>query len=348
MNRYDSAFENAIQIIKGKRNANDESRLRFFMEDIYTDNLDLFIHEYDIFTRTKQSDFFYKANLANIAILLLKFHQRDYDHYFRQHDQSGTLDLDYISHTFDQFKTDLIMVLNKAYATCHYTDVLQVYRLYLSFYKTALGSNLKDLDLDFYKIDEGSDIIQTITQETSQYYIYLSCNHCAEFRQARFYMTRIIISHIGLKGIHGDAIISTLGCLYHDFYFHGNLKRIEKVNDELLQTNRHFIISLYKETPNNVYQYGLYTLHIIQNEWLQEQNIKFDREIFFPFFCYVKNDYLIMKRNNDTYETVYSFLKWLTSTSFEIDNWDEDGCGYKIILDYKPDFSSLVAVSLLV
>jgi hypothetical protein len=330
MNRYDSAFENAIQIIKGKRNPNDESRLRFFMEDIYTDNLDLFIREYDIFTRTKRSDFFYKANLANIAILLLKFHQRDFDHYFRQHDQSGTLDLDYISHTFDQFKTDLITVLNKAYATCHYTDVLQVYRLYLSFYKTALGSSLKDLPFDFYKIDDGTDIVTSVTQETHGYYIYLSCNHCAEFRQARFYMTRIIASHIGLKGIHGDAIISTLGCLYHDFYFHGNVERIKKVDDELIWTNRRFILALYKETSPLVYQYGLYALHIIQNEWSQGKIVKFDRRDFFLFFCYVKNNHLIMKRETDTYESVTGFLHWLTDKPFVLNNWDEDGRGYSI------------------
>ena len=330
MNRYDTTFENALLTIKGHRQ--QELRLKFFMEDIYTDNLDLFIREYDTFTRTRQSDFFFKANLTNIAILLVRYHQRDLDDYFRLHDQSGTLDLDHISHTFDQFKTDLITVLNKAYTTCHYTDILHVYRIYLTFYKTALGTTLHDdIPFDFYKINADDDIIQAITQETLPYYIYLSCNHSAEFRQARFYMTRIIVSHIGLKGIHSDAIISTLGCLYHDFYFHGNLERIKKVDDELIWTNRRFILALYKETTNAIYQYGLYTLHIIQNEWSHGKNVKFDRCDFFPFFCYVKNNHLIMKRETDTYETVTGFLHWLTDKPFDLNDWNEDGRGYSIV-----------------
>ena len=329
MTRYDSAFSNALQTLQETQTNPLLVNFKFFMEDIFTDDLDLFIREYDIFIRTKQSDFFFKANLANIAILLVNYHQRAFDTYFQQHDQSRTLDLDHVWRTFDQFKPALIAVLKKAYRTCHYTDVLQVYRLYLTFYQIALGEALTDLPLDFYKAD--ANMVSIITQNSNnEYYIYLSCNHSAEFRQARFYMTRIIESHIGLKGLHGDAIVSTLGCLYHDFYFHGNLERVKNIDEELIWCNRRFILALYKETAKTIYQYGLYTLHIIQNEWFHGKIVKFDRQDFFPFFCYVKNNHLIMKRENDNYETVAGYLRWLTDKSFVLNDWDEEGRGYTI------------------
>jgi hypothetical protein len=331
MGRYDEVFSNALLILSHQKSP---FKFNFFMEDIYTDDLALFIIEYDIFVRTEQSDFFFKANMANMAILLVKYHMRAFDPYFSKN--SITFDFEHVHRTFSEYRQRLLTLLTKAYQTCNYADVIPVYQLYLTFYTAAFGeafgTALPDLPFDFYfKGDAKPDLPSVLAAKT--FYTYLSCNHCAEYRQARFYMTRILNSHIGLKGIHGDSIISTLGCLYHDFYFHGNLERVQQSKEEVIWSNRQFILALDKETDKSVSQYGLYTLHLIQNEWAHSKIITFDRRDFFPFFCYVKNNHLIMKREQDTINIVSGFLKWIAKsahTSFRLNDWDEEGCGYTI------------------
>jgi hypothetical protein len=330
---YEQVFSKAILILSDPA-FDVKFTFNFFMEDIYTEDLAVFISEYDIFIRTEQSDFFFKANMANIAILLVKYHLRAFDPYFRQF--SIDLDLEHVHRTFSEYRPELITLLTKAYQTCTYADVIPVYQLYLTFYTAALGTALPDLSFDFYFKGTKPDIQNVLATKT--FYTYLSCNHCAEYRQARFYMTRILTSHIGLKGIHGDAIISTLGCLYHDFYFHGNLDRVQQSDEEVLWSNRQFMLALHKETDKSVSQYGLYTLHLIQNEWAHSKIIKFDRCDFFPFFCYVKNNHLIMKREKDTFDVVSGFLKWIAESSpsvksFRLNDWGEEGRGYTIAPD---------------
>jgi hypothetical protein len=334
---YDEHFLCAIMSIV--HNWTEKKTSKFFMEDIYTDDLNYFMEEYDRFVLARQSDFFFKSNVANIAKLLQLYQERGFDTYFQTHSsQSGlkVLNVDHIWQEFQKEKLSLVKVLIKAYGSCQYRDVIAVYSAYLTFYNNAIGTGLTDLNIDFYTGDRDiqahpmKHIIRVITEEAG-YFTYLSCVHCAEYRQARFYMTHIIEGYIGLQGLHGDAIISTIGSIAHDFYFHGNLERIKNAG-ATPGINREFILKMYRQTPKEVCQYGLYALHIIQNEHKHSEVLTCLPETFFDLFRYIKNTHLIMKRPTDKYETILGFLNWINShkVAFQIANWDEEGRGYTI------------------
>ena len=333
MTRYDAKFAEVLGILAANPVFDpSQAPLKFFMEDIYTDNLNVFVQEYDAFCTTGRSAFFFKANVLNLALLLRHYHVRGFDDYFCEHSR-GNLSVDQVHTVFQRSAPTLRQLLRQAYTTCRYTDVLALYRAYLEFYDEAVGTALTDLNIDFYTRDE-----QIIAQpmrallaavDDGRHFTYLSCIHAADAKQTRFYMTRILEGHIGLRALHGGAIISTIGSLAHDFYFHGNLARVGKLTPDILRLNRAFILRLYNETSAASCEYGLHALHIIQNEGEHDAVVTFDPD-FWSYFCYIKNTRFILKEDRHSLEAITGFLDFLTDKPYKITDFNEEGRGYTI------------------
>ena len=348
--KYDRAFREAVQSLAEEPCGGrvPAGRPKFYLEDIYTDDLDLFSTEYDRFLHGEASQFFFQANIANIALLLRGYHRRDYDAYFRQHSR-GSIDLDRVHTLFQAAKGDLINALTRAYTTFAYADALELYQRYLTFYGEALiHPGLPDLPSLTGKpagasggscasggsgASGGSSAMAPIQTALNGFeFVYLSCVHCAEPRQARFFFTRFLESYIGLGGVHGEAIICTRGCIGHDFYFHGNLTRVQRSTDEIRALNRDFILALYRETPAAVCQYGLRSIFVIQNEGGKADPIAFDRWNYFLPFKTMKNTRFILHDPGNTSDTILGFLNWLNTEGipFTLENFAEEGRGYTI------------------
>ncbi len=188
-------------------------------------------------------------------------------------------------------KKDLLTTMITAYNTCSYKDICSLYIKYLEFYSSTVGiflntviklfpnfflNSKKELSESKFinvankntKITKRardkmySNIIETIKQSQIQlkdtFFIYLSCSHVSEYKQARFYMTRFIDSYIGNGYVHIDVVLNTMDVIGHDFYFHGNLNRIKSTTvKDYDNINKKFIMELYKETKD-IYQYGMY------------------------------------------------------------------------------------------
>ena len=324
----------------------DPTRLKFFMEDIYTEDLDKFIEEYDNFIKTKQSSFFYKSNVANIAMLFKCYYKRCFDEYIKKklindklidlrtkrygwrylsnkngfknnntninNNEKKEINTSLEKNIWESFvliKKDLLTTMITAYNTCSYKDICSLYIKYLEFYSSTVGiflntviklfpnfflNSKKELSESKFinvankntKITKRardkmySNIIETIKQSQIQlkdtFFIYLSCSHVSEYKQARFYMTRFIDSYIGNGYVHIDVVLNTMDVIGHDFYFHGNLNRIKSTTvKDYDNINKKFIMELYKETKD-IYQYGMYVLQMIQNEYAKYNPIVFN------------------------------------------------------------------------
>ena len=143
-------------------------------------------------------------------------------------------------------------------------------------------------------------------------------------------MTRFIDSHIGHEWIHGDLFLSTFDVIGHDFYFHGNLERVQAASDQMDAINRQFIMELYQQ-PVAVYQYGMYVIQIIQNEY--EKNTPLNLGVhFYRLFLELKNNKLILRNPEHSQETVHAFLQWLLPMDFRLTHFGQEGTGYKIVI----------------
>lgn len=357
----------------------DKTKLEFFMEDFYCDDLNKFIEEYDNFIKKKKSYFFYKSNIANIALLFKCYYKRCFDAYFKKKlrnniktsNETSNIALDTIFNKFNEVKQNLINALIKAYKTCKYVDVCELYLLYLDFYKLAVSPSLENIvnvvartfhqDVisedgiylyDIYKLkptefnnylDKATDLMYNdiktninFTMKNNDFYIYLSCSHVSEFKQARVYMTRFIDSLINNDYIHEDVIISTLDAIGHDFYFHGNLERIKStMSRTYTPNNKQFILELYN-LGKDVYEYGMYVLQIIQNENSKNVSINFNKHDFYKNFLYYKtNNKLASSQHKE--KTVRAFIEWIMPPNIKYTLYDmvEPGVrtGFTISLD---------------
>ena len=295
----------------------DTNKIQFYMEDFYCDDLNKFSEEYDNFIKTKQSYFFYKSNIANIALLFKCYYKRCLDKYIKIDFKNKSFlnsifnhikqqDLNNIFKAFQNQKKELIDSLIKAYETCIYNDVCDLYLSYLNFYNSNIAKLFKMHDdinifdehfLKNYKHEKNlteervheiiySEIISKIEkskEENSKFYLYLSCSIAVEYKQARVYMTRFLNSYIGHGYIHeGDLknnLVNTFNILSHDFYFHHHLIRLENTDNTYDNTHKQFIFGLYnyrekdEKTNNNIYKFGMSLMQYTMNEDLMYNSI---------------------------------------------------------------------------
>jgi len=341
-------------------------QLPFFMDDMYCEDLLLFSKNYDEFMKSKTSRFFYESNIANIALLFKCCYNRCFDDYILHNEENHKKNnnktkkflfklnfllkkqnkfksgLNTIKIKFDLIKKELIIQLIKSYISCYYNDVCDLYIQYLNFYKDTfsqiLNNKIDEIDTITKTPKEINDAIITSLQDskTSTYFIFLSCNHISEYKQSRLYMTRFIDSHIGHIGVHNNYILNTMDTIAHDFYFHGNLNRIQNTTPEANDNiNKEFIIDLFNmlNTTNkhNSYQLGMYIIQIIQNEKHKKDPVIFKKNSFIDYF----NDYIHKKGvpSHYTKEIITNFIKWFLGrhTKFTFDYTKIDDNDYNKI-----------------
>ena len=288
------------------KDTNKEELLSYYKEDIYTDDLTIFIREYDKFLETKKSEFFFKSNITNISRLLKCHYHKCFDDYYKKMEQFKKIKnmnkfvskggeeikkiLEYIFITFNKLKTKLITLLITAYNSCSYIDVCKLYISYIEFYyeeyKDVLETLTDNILNETYEILKNNIITAINNSNINQnYFVYLSCSHISESRQARFYMTRFVDSYIGGSDVHNGLVIDTLDIITHDLYIHGNLERITiSVPDTYDNINRVTIMKLYTQSLNEdnnmeLYNTGMTILQLMQNEYYKKTPIVFDKTL---------------------------------------------------------------------
>ena len=295
---------------KDTKDKND-TLLKYYMEDIYTDDLYLFLREYDKFIEDKEnkSTFFFKSNLANISLLLKCHYTNCFDEYYKIiNDEKDTKE------NIKKGLIDLLLCLIKAYRSYKYNDVKSLYMEYITFYYNTYNkffsekSTMKRTELthediqpffpsikitnaeellnyrrdkydQFIKLDLYKILYEKIKKDLQEsgntYFIFLSCSHVAEHKQARFYMTKFIDGFISGEGVHNDNFIGTIEVVAHDFYMHGNIIRIKTQDIEAYnKINRYIYIKIYTTDTNidkSVYKTALYIFQILQNEILKKE-----------------------------------------------------------------------------
>jgi len=354
-------------------------QLPFFMDDMYCEDLLLFSQKYDEFMKSKTSRFFYESNIANIALLFKCCYNRCFDDYILHNEkkhtkynkkiQTGfslfkknknktkfTSGLNTIKIKFDLIKKELIIQLIKSYISCNYNDVCDLYIQYLNFYKDTfskiLNNQVDEIDSIIKTPEEINDaiIISLKDSKINTYFIFLSCNHVSEYKQSRLYMTRFIDSHIGHIGVHNNYILNTMDTIAHDFYFHGNLNRIQNTTPEANDNiNKEFIINLFNmlNTTNkhNSYQLGMYIIQIIQNEKNKKDPVIFNKNSFIDYF----NDYINQRwvPSHYTKEIITNFIKWfLGHTKFTFDYTKSEDNYYNKIEKFNINSMNLSVVPL--
>ena len=322
--------------LKNKKNNENKNSFTFFNEDIYCEDLNLFISEYDKFINhsDNKSEFFFKSNIANIALLFKCYYNQCFDDYLSLNESKLTFNKDNKLGHFNDLKTyflndkkNLLNVLLKAYISCSYQDVCNLYIAYLNFYKLSIGSFLTSKSILIYNSeydDMYEDIIKNINHSYTnpkKFLIYLSCIHTSEYKQARFYMTRFIDSYIGQGNqVHDGLYFNTLDVIAHDFYIHNNIGRILKDTQYDVQ-NRDFILSLFNEDENKdklMYKTGMSELHYIQNEIDSFNTIPqlFDKTNFYKYYLHSingKNKISFLKIDDN----VKKFVKWFMPSTIK-------------------------------
>jgi hypothetical protein len=321
--------------LKNKKNNENKNSFTFFNEDIYCEDLNLFISEYDKFINhsDNKSEFFFKSNIANIALLFKCYYNQCFDDYLSLNENNLTSNKDKLLH-FNDLKTvflndkkKLLNFLIKAYISCFYHDVCNLYINYLNFYKLSIGSFLKSKSIDIYNSeydDMYEDIIKNINNSYTnpkKFLIYLSCIHTSEYKQARFYMTRFIDSYIGQGNqVHDGLYFNTLDVIAHDFYTHNNISRILK-DTQYDVPNRDFILSLFnddKDKDKLMYKIGMSELHYIQNEINSFNTMPqlFDKTNFYKYYLHSINENIkisFLKIDDN----VKNFVKWFMPSTIK-------------------------------
>ena len=306
---------------KDTKDKND-TLLKYYMEDIYTDDLYLFLREYDKFIEDKEnkSTFFFKSNLANISLLLKCHYTNCFDEYYKIiNDEKDTKE------NIKKGLIDLLLCLIKAYRSYKYNDVKSLYMEYITFYyntynkffndKSTMSKELNrkiSIKPSFNNTKNNNSKIKLYNQQYTyilndlknsnididsksvkqvKKFIYLSCSHVAEHKQARFYMTKFIDSFIGGAGVHAEFIINTLDTISHDFYFHGNIERNNNKDIEVTRiNNRKIYLKIYEKAAliNNASLYidALTLFQLIQNEVLKEKILDLEHEEQFINYFY--------------------------------------------------------------
>ena len=160
----------------------------------------------------------------------------------------------------------------------------------------------------------------------NNFFIYLSCIHVSEYKQANLYLTRFIDSYIGNLDVHG-YINNIFDIILHDFEFHRNLERVMTIEDSLLDINKNFIKGLYNFAINlkniEVYKYGMFIIQNIQNEILKGKIIILDES----FFNYLENSvkqhsfyFRYSKKKDEIIELFNKFMEFVNSVSLNKKN----------------------------
>lgn len=338
-----------------------EKKLQFFREDIYEMSPNEIVHEYEEFVKNGfVSKKFFKSNIANIAMLIQCYDRRCYDKslieivkkYNKISISKEDLNENY-SIFLNNYKDSLIKLLIKAYLTCNYTDICELYKEFLLCYTYTYGKYLKTNDKTLFEyaglppetiLKNTPEITNLLCKKIigvidssleNNFFIYLSCIHISEYKQSILYNTRFIDSYIGHADVHG-YIENILDIIIHDLYFHGNLKRLIKMNNNILNINRDFIKRLYEYSinlnNNDIYKFGMFIIQIIQNEIFgPKENVEIlilDEE-FFSYFIesgeyrkyicrYSKN----FQNNINLFKKFISFVHKLSSSTYKDKNYN--------------------------
>ena len=237
----------------------------YYLEDAFTNDLDLFFDEYKKLIEDKKSIFFYRSNLVNISILLKCFSNNCISIRPLQEIDSNILDNFYLNFytqfTDDNFKNinknfslnkySMIKLLLESYSDFSYDKVKNLYIKYLNFHY----ENFKNLDLVITEKDKLEESFQKINDiikySGNNYFVYLSCNLPSEFKFQKFEATRILISYLGFRE-NTDSFFNSIDIIEHDFgKVHNQYERkISYSNDELIILQE-FFKKLYKSFNSN-------------------------------------------------------------------------------------------------
>jgi hypothetical protein len=254
----DKSSASGITSIKDfNKKINLDSKTFYYMEDCYTDNLELFFEEYDRLLINKKSKFFFRSNLVNLSKLFKCYTDGCIEKitategfYFKLKNQITPEQFDVIFDNFGLIKKDLIKLLLESYKDFNYQKMKQLYIKYLQFYY----ENFQMLNLTEYQQSELENIfnkiIHIIQNSGNDYYVYLSCNIPKNYIFYRFELTRILTSFIGFR-YNEDNLYNTIEIIDHDFYIHEQYDRKLSYIDKELLDLRDMFIQLYKYCQDN-------------------------------------------------------------------------------------------------
>ena len=196
----------------------------YYLEDSFTEDLDLFYSEYDNLVLSKKSKFFYRSNLVNLLILLKCFSDRCIEKivltkggfYEKLHRQFRPENFETIFRNFSLKKYEILKLLLNAYLDFSYEKVKNLYIEYLDFYNKNFN-NLELVITEKGKLDESNQkLTEIITSSGTIFFVYLSCNLPSEFKFQKFEATRILISYLGFRK-NNDGFYNSIDILEHDF-----------------------------------------------------------------------------------------------------------------------------------
>lgn len=310
-NDFISSINDKIQF--NKEQTLDKNNF-YYLEDAFTNDLDLFFLEYDNLIINKKSLFFYRSNLVNISILLKCFSSeciknipKDITNIFykKLYNQFTEEQFNNIFQDFNLKKYKIINSLLEAYKDFSYEKVKCIYINYLQFY----FDNFKNLDLIVTEKDELNDnftIIKKIIESSgNDYFIYLSCNLPSEFKFQKFECTKILISYLGFRE-NNDDFTSSIDIIEHDFCeIHKQYNRkISYSNKELLDL-RNFYKLLYKSFELNQEVLNKIIIFIHESNYERDTNkltiTKIINQISKKFIYNVKNIHKIIYEYANNY-----------------------------------------------
>jgi hypothetical protein len=195
----------------------------YYLEDSFTEDLDLFYSEYDNLVSSKKSKFFFRSNLVNISILLKCYSDRCiekivltgdgfYENLYRQFTPA---DFERIFGNFSTKKYEMLKLLLIAYLDFSYEKVKDLYIEYLDFYNENFN-HLELVNTEEGKLEESYQRLkEIITTSGTTFFVYLSCNLSSEFKFQKFEATRILISYLGFRK-NNDTFYNSIDILEHD------------------------------------------------------------------------------------------------------------------------------------
>lgn len=229
----------------------------YYMEDAFTNNLDLFYDEYAKLIQTKKSIFFYKSNLVNISILFKCFSTNCIEkiisttYFYVQIKGRLTDDFEEIFTNFNLIKYKLIELLLIAFADFAYENVKKLYIEYLNFYyenfrNLVQGGIINLNNLLIY-------IIDILNFSGDNYFLYLSCNLPSEIKFQKFEATKILISYIGNRE-NSDNFYNSIVIIEHDIKSIHNqfAKKLSYTNLEMDELQEFYkkLFDYYKGNPD--------------------------------------------------------------------------------------------------
>lgn len=279
------------KIIYFDLNPSLDANKMYYIEDCYTNDLELFYTEYNKLVETKKSIFFYKSNLVNISILLKCYEYKcierivkDTTYYNNFRIQLNAEHFENIFQKFQLVKKKLCNLILTAYKDFNYENIKIFYIEYLTFYYNTF---------DMLKLSVFDDInqcfdqtINKINESGIQYFVYLSCNMPSILKFEKFETTKILISYLGFRE-NIDDFYNSIEIIEHDFgdVHHQYNKKISYTSDELKTLQLKFI-ELYNSCDSDILKLEriLKLIHNITYETNVEKKINMSFIIDLYFF----------------------------------------------------------------